>query len=192
MVWIDWYKTVQEGLASLLSGTDEEGTAVPGVVLAATEKHLGQVGGHAVVLDVSLSLDTSAYAAGDVLAEMQEVAGALRTTAGSGVIQSLVVLDKDDQAEPLDIVFMTASGSLGTENAAVSISDADAAKIIGVVEIAAGDYVDLANSRIAVLGNLSLLLDGPTGTSIWVGAISRGTGTYTASGITLRIGILED
>jgi hypothetical protein len=33
---------------------------------------------------------------------------------------------------------------------------------------------------------------GSGSTSLYVAAISRGTGTYTASGITLKIGILQD
>ena len=182
MAWVDYYKTVEEQLAMVLSGTTEAGAAVPGM----------PVGGHSVVKEVTLSLDTNAYASGDVLAEVQEVTGALRSAALTGVIQSLAVLDKDDQGEALDVVFFKASASLGTENAAVSISDADADKILGVVEVAAGDFVDLVNSQLAVKANLSIVAAVASGTSIYVGAISRGTGTYTASGITLKIGILQD
>ncbi len=48
--------------------------------------------------DVTLSLDTSTYASGDVLADMQEIANAVRANGGSVVIQSLTVIDKDDRA----------------------------------------------------------------------------------------------
>ncbi len=193
MAWNDWYLTVPEALACLLFGQHEDGTAVPGSPVAASENHIGAVGGHSVVKEVTLSLDTGgAYADGDVLAATQEVTSALRTTAGTGVIQSLVVLDKDDQGEALDVVFLKSNAAIGTENAGVSVSDANADEIIGVVEIGSTDWIDLANAQIACMANLSIVLNGPTGTSIWVAAISRGTGTYTVSGITLKIGILQD
>jgi hypothetical protein len=192
MAWNDWYLTLPEGMACLLYGEAEDGTAVPGCPVAASENHVGAVGGHCVIKEVTLSLDTNVYADGDVLADTQEVASALRTTAGSGVIQSVVVLDKDDQGEALDLVFLKSNVSIGTENSAVSVTDANADEILGVVEVAATDWVDLVNSQIATMANLSIVLDGPTGTSIWVAAISRGAGTYTASGITLKIGILQD
>jgi hypothetical protein len=195
------YKKVQVIAAAWTSGTAvvtlvaSVGTAASILTgaLPAGENHIGQVGGSSVVKDLTLSLDTSAYADGDVLAEIQELDGALRANGAGGVIQSLVVCDKDDQGEALDIVFMKLTGSLGTENAAVSISDADAAKILGIVEVGAGDYVDLVGSQVATMANLSIVVEpGTTADSLFVGAISRGAGTYTAAGISLKIGILQD
>jgi hypothetical protein len=144
------------------------------------------------VLDLTLSLDTSAYADGDVLAATQEVSNAVRESGGSGVLQSIVVVDKDDQGEALDIVIFDSSATLGTENAAVSISDADAAKILGIVEVLATDYVDLVNSQLVTKDNLGIVVEASGSASLYVAAISRGTGTYTASGIVLRLGILQD
>jgi len=140
------------------------------------------------VLPLTFSLDTNPYADGDVLAEYQEVANAALISGGRLEITSLVILDKDDQAQALDIVFANTTGTLGSENAAVSISDADADEIVGVVEVAAADYVDLANSQIVTKTGLGIIAE-LAATSLYVGAISRGTGTYTASGITLKIGV---
>jgi hypothetical protein len=145
------------------------------------------------VIDLTLSLDTGgAYANGDVLAAPQDLANAVRESGGSGVLQSIVVVDQDDQGEALDIVIGDSSFALGTENSAVSISDADAAKILGIVEVAAGDYVDLVNSQLATKNGLGISIEASGSASLYVGAISRGTGTYTASGIVLRVGILQD
>jgi hypothetical protein len=52
--------------------------------------------------------------------------------------------------------------------------------------------VDLVNSQLANIRNIGMVVQPNTGTSLYVGAISRGTGTYTASGIVLRIGIVQD
>jgi len=143
------------------------------------------------VLELTLSLDAgNVYADGDVLAATQELENVDIGMAVCGLIQSILVLDVDDQAQAFDLVFLDSNVALGTENAAVSISDANAAKIVGVVEIATGDYVDLAGSQIAHKENLGIQFKCASGeTSLWVGAISRGTGTYTASGIKLKIGI---
>lgn len=159
----------------------------------ASENHLGEVGGSSAVVDVTLTLDTNVYASGDVLAEVQEAANVLRVSGGSAVLHSLQVIDKDYQGQALDVVlFDNISASLGTENAAVSITDTDAAGILGVVEVASADYVDLTNSQIASKADIGLVLEVSSGTSIGVGAISRGTGTYTANGIVLRLGVLQD
>lgn len=142
-------------------------------------------------VDVTLSLDTSAYAVGDVLAATQEIVNAVPSTGGATALHSLLVLDKDDLGLGLDLVFLDANVSIGTENAAVSITDADAARILGVVPVAAGDFVDLGGCRVATLKGIGLALRADIASrSIYVAAISRGTGTYTAAGISLRLGFI--
>ena len=143
------------------------------------------------VIDLTLSLDTSQYADGDVLAAAQELASAVRASGGTGVIQSIQVIDQDDQGQALDVVISDSTITLGTENDPVSISDADAAKILGIVEVAATDYIDLVASQYVNKSNLGIVIM-PDATSLFISAISRGTGTYTASGIVLRIGIIQD
>lgn len=164
------------------------------VALDAGENHIGQIGANSVVKEITLTLDTGgAYASGDVLADTQEITTAMRVNAGTGVLHSLIILDKDDQAQAMDVVFFKTNVSLGTENSAVSISDADADEILGIVEVVAGDYVDLVNSQLVTVTDVGIVVVADSAaTSLWVGVISRGTGTYTASGITIKIGILQD
>jgi hypothetical protein len=142
---------------------------------------------------LTLSLDTNAYADADVLAETQEIEEVFKGPAATAILNSIVLLDKDDQAGALDLVFFRSNVSLGTENAAVAISDANADEIIAVVQFVAGDYIDLANSQIAIKGpgDLGQLLKPSGDDSLYVGAISRDAKTYTAAGITLKIGLLK-
>ncbi|RKY68954.1 MAG: hypothetical protein DRQ02_02655 [Candidatus Latescibacterota bacterium] len=146
------------------------------------------------LIDVALSLDTNAYAQDDVLAATQEVVDALRG-AGTGVLQSVTLIDYDDNARAIDLIFLSENVGIGTENAAVSISDGDAANILGVVQVAAADYIDMVNSQSATKkgSDCGFVLKSAS-SSIWVAAVYRdATGdTYTASGIDLRIGILQD
>lgn len=154
-----------------------------------------KVGGDTLVGELEMTIDNGmVYADGDVLAETQELSNGFRVSGGTGVIHSVVVLDKDDQAEALDVVFFQTEVSLGTENAAVSISDADAQEIYGLVEVAATDYVDLGSSQVATKDNIGITIDAPVGVPhLYVGMISRGTGTYTVTGgLRVSVGILRD
>lgn len=144
-------------------------------------------------IDVTLSLDTSVYADGDVLAETQVVADCFRVVDGIGILNSVMVIDEDDQGQPFDLVFLQANASLGTENGAPSISDVNARNVMGIVRVNASDYVDLGGVRTATLSGLSLGIKAVGGTDdMYVAAISRGTGTYSASGVRLRLHVISD
>lgn len=143
--------------------------------------------------EVALSMSTAAYASGDVLAAPQEVAGVFY--GGRPVrLESLVLLDKDDQGGALDVVFLRSNVSLGTENAALALTNAAADEILGKVAVGTADYSDLGSSQFvqktAAHGDAGMgLVMLPDGTSsLYVGAVSADTKTYTASGITLKLG----
>lgn len=144
------------------------------------------------VIDATLVLDTSAYADGDVLSVVAELTGFFAAASGSRLLESLVVIDEDDQGVGFDLLFLNATATLGTINTAPSISDADARKIIGRVNVLASDYIDLGGVRVAVLSSINQVLKAASGaTSVWIATITRsGAPTYTASGIRLKIGVL--
>ena len=142
---------------------------------------------------IVFSLDTNAYATGDVLAATQALASAFRSTDGTGILQSIVLVDKDDQGAALDVVILKADVSIGNENAAVSISDTDADSVLGVISVSAGDWIDLGGVRVATLTGRGMVVKAATGTtSLYVALISRGSPTHTAAGITAQFGILQD
>ena len=153
---------------------------------------LGVVTGDTQILDVTLSLDTSAYVTGDLLADAQEIKFAVREGNATGMIQSVTLLDKDDKAVDLDLYFTNDSTSWGTENSALAVTDAIADSIYGIVSIVSTDYTDLVGSQIVFKNNLGMIVKGDSAGSLYVAAACRGSVTYTASGITLRIGILRD
>lgn len=152
------------------------------------------VGAQSAVLDVTLTLDTSAYASGDLIAETQEVANAVTFTGGTAVLQSLTITDEDDQGVALYVVFLKTNVTMGSENSAPSISDANSREILGWVPVATTDYLDVGGAKIACVKNLGLVLQAATGaTSVYVAVVnSTGTPTYTASGLKLKIGVLQD
>jgi len=133
------------------------------------------------------------YTSADVLFITQEVTGFF-PAAHPVFLDTLIVLDKDDQALAWDLVFFRSDAAMGAAiNATIAITDANADEIISVVEVAEADYVDLANSQIAVIplsraGMGIKLKPAIGGTSLYIGGIARGAPTHTASGITLKIG----
>jgi hypothetical protein len=144
------------------------------------------------VVDVTLSCDTSALSAGEVIADSQEIGGAFRKPFAVQELQSLVLIDEDDQGTAVDLIFMRALGVVGAENAVPSISDANSREIIGRFSIAAGDFTDLGGAREATKLNIGLMMKAGATASLWVAAITRsGTPTYTAAGLKLRLGFKD-
>lgn len=152
-----------------------------------------KVGGKTGYVEVETVVDTNAYISGDLLFDTTAIPMALDEANGTGIIHSVILLDKNDQAGALDLIFLRSSTSLGTINNALNISDTLADEIIGVVEIVAGDYVDLINSQIVCKTNLGIGFQGDDVQKIYVAAISRDTKTYSAAAsLTLKISILQD
>lgn len=145
-------------------------------------------------VSVTLTPDTSALAAGDVMADTQVVTNAIRVVDGIGLLQSLVLIDKADQtAAGIDLVFFDANVSLGTENEAPSITDSNAENILGIVSLASTDFIDLGGCKVATKVALALVVKAALGTrDIYVAAIARGTPTQTANSLVLRLGIIQD
>lgn len=169
----------------------EAGGGISLADIAASEAHIGEVGGVSSVVTVVLSMAAAANHANDVLAATQEIASAVRVNGGSGVLHSLVVQDDDDNGGAIDIVILGANTGIGTENAAVTMADND--DVLGIVEVASGDFVDMINSQVATKTNLGIVVEAAGGsTSLYVGVVMRDAGTVTASGMSLHFGFLQD
>lgn len=164
-----------------------------GKQLAATTAGGAKAGGNTKTVDVTFSLDTNAYAAGDLLADAQVVAGALRVDNGTGVLSGFVLSDEDDLGVELDVVLLSANSSIGAENAAVAVSDANSRNILGIVNVPADAWVDLGGVRVATLMNVNVPVRAVTDTDdIYVALITRGTPTHTASGMRGRFTFFQD
>lgn len=159
--------------------------------ITAGETHVGSVGGECSITTTVMTLHTDANVANDVLAATQVISGCLRVNDGTGIIQTIVVQDDDDKGAAIDLIFFDANTSIGTESAEVDMADNDT--ILGTVEVASGDYVDMIDSQHATKTNVGIGIKGATGTDdIYLGIVARNTETYSASGITVRIFVLND
>lgn len=144
------------------------------------------------IVDCTLSADTAILASGDIIADTQVLStSAMRQIDGTGKIISVAVFDEDDQGTAIDLLFFDALVSLGTENSAPSVTDANMRNFLGSVSVAAADFIDYGGVRTAFKADLCIPVKAGSGVqTLWVAAICRsGTPTYTASGIKLRVGI---
>lgn len=187
-------------LAKLIAApsTEAKQDAANALLAAATpagENHVGSVGGNTSYVDVTLSLDTAIYGSGDVLADTQIIANAMRVNNGTGVLQSITLIDQDDQKAALSIFLLSANVTMGVENAAPSISDTNALELLGPpIAFATNDYIDLGGVSMAGKDGIGKVVKPATGTRDLFVAVVNGTGTptYSAAGIKLRLGFLQD
>lgn len=158
----------------------------------AGENHIGQVGSPVNVITVTPTvLNADAYDAGDTVFDATAITGAVRTSGGSALLQSIVVADKDDQKAQLRLFFFDSTVTFGTLDSAPSLSDADSLKCLGTVEIAAADYIDVGGVSIATVRLISLLCKASGSANLYVAAMTSGTPTYTTGGLQLRLGFLQ-
>lgn len=169
--------------------------AAVGGATPAGENHLGSIGGNTSYVDVTLTVDTAAYVSGDVLSDRVAITNAMRVADGTGVLQSVTILDESDQASlAFDLVFLSADVTIGAVNAAVSITDNNARSVLGVVSVASSDFADLGVNKVATKSGVGLVVKPVTGSrSIYVAAVSRSTPTFAAAtDVKLRLGFLQD
>jgi hypothetical protein len=144
-------------------------------------------------VQVTVTLDTSAYASGDLLFDATAITGASLIAGGQCEIVCVSVLDEDDQGTAIDLYFTNLSTSWGSLNAAVNLTDAIGRGIQAYVPIAAADFKDLGGCRFAqprVAQSVGVVCETSSSTSLYVaGVCASGTPTYTAAGIRINIGL---
>lgn len=134
-----------------------------------------------------LSVDTAAYAVGDIIADTEAISAAFRMDDKGGVLTTLTLYDfSDGTACALRVVFLTASTSLGSENAAPSLSDANGLTVPFWVDIPATGWVDWGGYKAYCLTGLTIPVQPIAGTDdLAVAVVSPSTASaapdYVAS-----------
>jgi hypothetical protein len=146
-------------------------------------------------VDVTFSVDTAIYASGDLLADSQIVAGAVRANDAKGMLVAFKLVDEDFQtAFDFDLLLFRVSTSLGAENAAISVTDAISRDQLGTVSVLSATNIPVAQAlnRTYQIGpnhrDMPVPITPVVGTSdIYAALVLRsGTPTFTASGIRAR------
>lgn len=155
---------------------------------------LGNTGGLTSVVKIVPAISTSpAYTAGDAVGGVQSLAAIF---AGStGVLESLIILDKTNQKAAFDIFLFDANPTAATvtDNAAFVFSTNDV-NVIARVSVAASDYATVNSEAVAVKSGLGIAVRAlSAGSGLWAAVVTSGTPTYGAvTALQFVWGILAD
>lgn len=137
------------------------------------------------MVEFTFSSDSSALTSGDVIAAPEELEDCGLGTGRLVKLVSAILYDYSDQAQNVQIVFLTETGSIGAENAAFSPSDEVAATIAGMYTFT--NHVDATNANVFIEQPGIVMETGVDG-SLWAGLVCReGTPTYAADGLAVRL-----
>lgn len=130
------------------------------------------------------------YAAKDAIGGLLTFANAARWSGGSGRIEAITLVDKDQERADIDLILFDTTITAPTDNAPFDPTDTELLTCVGWIPIGAGMYSDFNDNSVAIVyPGLQYLL---TGTSLFGVLVSRGTPTYTATtdlviGLTLAV-----
>ena len=149
------------------------------------------------IVPVTLTCFTDGLAAGEIIADTQLVANAFPDVDCAGILQSLTIYDVDDlTAYDFEVFIHRTSTSLGTEGAAISMSDANVvlAELKVITFDATDDVTDLINGKMYQKTNLGIPIRSVVSTAdLYISAVClSGTPDHTAAGLIAVLGILPD
>lgn len=138
----------------------------------------------------------AAYASGDVIGAVTELAGAVLDFNNTGVLLSLCMTDATNTKAAVDVYFFRSAPvtTVGADNAAFALADSDLPLLLGRVGVAAADFVTAGPNAEATERGLSLVLKSAAGSkSIYYCLVARGSITLAAvTDLRIAVGILQD
>lgn len=190
--------TVQQSTASNLkvdlSGTAANATAVKvdGSAVTQPVSFSGGVGGKMNVIKDTTAVTASNYSAGNAVGGKRTYANAL-TSAGTGVLESITLLDRNNQSQPMTVIIFDADPTNATiTDKSAFVYSTDDLKVLGQITISASDYITTNSKAIATIRGIGLSLKS-AGTSLYVALVTTGTPTFAATtDVQLILGILQD
>lgn len=158
---------------------------------------IGNVGGITDIVEVTPTLTVAAtYIANDYVGESgvaMDFATVARINGGTGIIHSAILIDRALQSVPCELWLFDTAPTPPNDSAAWTISDADAAKCIGVIPFNTY-YASAANSVSQGgrdIGGIPFKA-GAADRSIFGCLVTRGAPAYASGDLTIRLGVLQD
>ena len=139
------------------------------------------------VTSAGLTIATTAYSAADQVGTLFTIAGAANFTGGTGYITGLQLISAADTIGAYDVAIFDSSVTLASDNAAFAISDADALKLVGMVQLTGA--FDIGNNRVCQAFNLAIPYACNGGTALYAGLITRSGHTFFAAVTDLQLNV---
>jgi hypothetical protein len=143
------------------------------------------------LIKVTPTITAGAYAANDAVGGKLEFNG---VPSENGLLHSITLIDKANEKAAMVLVLYDDDFTADADNAAYSVEAGDIDNIVGVVEIAAADYITVGSIAVATVRGLSLPIknnkdEGKTFAQL----MTTGTPTYTSTtDLIIKAGILRD
>jgi hypothetical protein len=171
------------GRTKISDGTTVAAVATTGELNTMARRDLQRV----AVGITGVTTATTAYTAGDQVGVVFTIANAARVSGGGGVITGVTLIDQSDIIGAYDLVIFDSTVTLAADNAAFAISDADALKIVAIVQLAGA--FDITNNRIAQAYNLAVPYVCSGSTSLFGALITRGGHTFFTAGALPQVNV---
>ncbi len=163
-----------------------------GEAVIAGENHIGQVGVDGTEIVLIPTITAGAYTSGDALGGLLTFANAARISGGRGVVTKVVIVDDDNELQPIDLVLFNQTFTATGDNDAFAPSEADLENCIGHISIAATDYASFSANAEATKRNVGFDYK-LAATSLFGQMVIRDTGGYAATDdLTVKITVILD
>lgn len=160
-----------DGLETLIAATN---AALTGATPAG-ENYTGKTGGDIYSTSATpVASATPDYSNGDAVGAVLTFNNAVRTSGGSGIIQSVSIFSKVANTVEMDLLLFNAAPTAPTDNAAFDLQTADYSKLIGVIPVTEWTSVGTAPCIGQNVGR-GQPIKPATGTAIYGVLVVRGT-----------------
>ncbi len=170
----------------LADGTADSTAVIPGDANRGLKVNPGVV----ARLTATPTIDTAIYAAGDAVGGLLTFTNAVRFSGGGLRIRKVLLVDKDQEQAPFDLVLFDRTFTNTADQAAFDPTDADLANIVAVVPISV--YANFNDNAVGFSPDLDwpVLLNG---TSLFGQLVTRGTPTFTSSSdLTVILSVIQE
>jgi hypothetical protein len=133
----------------------------------------------------------TAYASGDVIGGMLTFPNVFRDVGAGAMLHSLTISDASVQSASLELWLFNGTVAPAADNAAHSITDAEAATCVAIVPT--GTYYASALNSVSVKASIGLSMVGAAATSLYGILVSRGAPTYAGTAdLSIRLVVIQD
>jgi hypothetical protein len=174
---------------NLANATDIQVSSAP----EASELHLGEIGGSSKIVTPTITVSTSVYEAGDCVGGKITLTDAMRVSGGSGVLQSITVIDVSATKPALELLLFNADPTAATltDQAAVALST-DITKVMHRIPIYTSDYATVASVSIADI-TVNKVVEAVGSDNLYAAIVATGAHDFVAvTDLKMSFGFLQD
>ena len=146
------------------------------------------------ITGATVGATATTYASGDLIGGKITLTDACLEVGSEATLVSVTIADVAKQNQPCDLVIFNAdpSGTTFTDDAILDLDDSDITKVCGVTSIVADDYADFSDNSVGTKANVGLVCEAIGTDDLFACVVSRGTGTYSANGLSLILTFYQD